>query len=111
MNIAITSSFLIFESKHIPSRNAGFCIGIGVIYGFSIDSKNNNITLVRWDYLVIVIDMKKNDMDTDIERYNTTTGLEAKDKRLKENISVKPIQIEPVSNLDGGRTVYIGGII
>lgn len=36
---------------------------------FSIDSKNNNITLVRGDYLAIVIDMKKNDVE-----YTPTEG-------------------------------------
>jgi len=59
-------------------------------------------------------------VDTEIDDYEgeydinpdfTGTTLETKDKRLKENISVKPIQIESVSNLEGGRTVYIGGII
>lgn len=32
-------------------------------------------------------------------------------KTLTQNISVNPIQVESVSNLSGGRTVYIGGII
>lgn len=32
-------------------------------------------------------------------------------KTLTRNISVNPIQVESVSNLSGGRTVYIGGII
>ena len=39
------------------------------------------------------------------------TTLETKNKTLKDDISVKPIQVESVSNLEGGRTVYIGGII
>lgn len=41
--------------------------------------------------------------------YGTT--LETKNKTLKNDISVKPIQVESVSNIEGGRTVYIGGII
>lgn len=32
-------------------------------------------------------------------------------KTLTQNISVNPIQVESVSNLSGGKTVYIGGII
>lgn len=39
------------------------------------------------------------------------TTLETRNKTLRENITVKPIQVESVSNLEGGRTVYIGGII
>lgn len=37
--------------------------------------------------------------------------LNTKNKTLKQDISVKPILVESVSNLEGGRTVYIGGII
>lgn len=59
-------------------------------------------------------------VDTGVDDYDgeyninpnfTGTTLETKNKRLKENISVKPIQVESVSNIEGGRTVYIGGII
>lgn len=36
--------------------------------------------------------------------------LETARKLLTDDIIVKPIQVESVSNLSGGRTVYIGGI-
>lgn len=36
--------------------------------------------------------------------------LETSRKLLTDDIVVKPIQVESVSNLSGGRTVYIGGI-
>ena len=32
-------------------------------------------------------------------------------KKMSDNITVNPIQVESVSNIQGGRTVYIGGII
>lgn len=32
-------------------------------------------------------------------------------KTLSHDITINPIQVESVSNLEGGRTVYIGGII
>ncbi len=38
------------------------------------------------------------------------TTLETAHKLLTDDIVVKPIQVESVSNLSGGRTVYIGGI-
>lgn len=38
------------------------------------------------------------------------TTLETARKLLTDDIVVKPIQVESVSNLSGGRTVYIGGI-
>lgn len=37
--------------------------------------------------------------------------LQTADKVLVNNITVNPIKVESVSNLSGGRTVYIGGII
>ena len=39
------------------------------------------------------------------------TTLQTKNTSMAENIVVAPIQLESVSNLSGGRTVYIGGII
>lgn len=32
-------------------------------------------------------------------------------KTLSHDITINPIQVESVSNIQGGRTVYIGGII
>lgn len=37
--------------------------------------------------------------------------LPTKNKTLVRDITVNPIQVESVSNIQGGRTVYIGGII
>lgn len=37
--------------------------------------------------------------------------LQTANKVLVNNITVNPIKVEYVSNLSGGRTVYIGGII
>lgn len=41
--------------------------------------------------------------------YGTTLG--TAHKLVTDNITVNPIQVENVSNLSGGITVYIGGII
>ena len=37
--------------------------------------------------------------------------LQTAQKIVTNNITVNPIQVESVSNIQGGRTVYIGGII
>lgn len=37
--------------------------------------------------------------------------LQTAQKKMPDNITVNPIQVESVSNIQGGRTVYIGGII
>lgn len=37
--------------------------------------------------------------------------LETKDKVMSDDVTIQSIQLESVSNLSGGRTVYIGGII
>lgn len=42
--------------------------------------------------------------------FNSAT-LYTANKLLMDNITVNPIQVENVSNLSGGITVYIGGII
>lgn len=39
------------------------------------------------------------------------TVLQTAQKIVANNITVSPIQVESVSNIQGGRTVYIGGII
>ena len=56
-------------------------------------------------------------VDTDIYTGQTEVNpdfvgviLETTRKLLTDDIVVKPIQVESVSNLSGGRTVYIGGI-
>lgn len=41
----------------------------------------------------------------------TAQTLETKNKQMSDDVTVKSIQLESVSNLAGGRTVYIGGII
>ena len=41
----------------------------------------------------------------------TTQTLETANRYLTDDVEVKPIPCESVSNLSGGRTVYIGGII
>lgn len=40
-----------------------------------------------------------------------TQVLETENKLLLENVEVNPIEVSRVSNLSGGTTVYIGGII
>lgn len=40
----------------------------------------------------------------------TETVLQTKDKFMKDNVSVSPIEVARVSNPSGGTTVYIGGI-
>lgn len=42
--------------------------------------------------------------------FNGTT-LQTRQKYMSDNVTVNPIQVESVSNIGGGRTVYIGGII
>ena len=37
--------------------------------------------------------------------------LQTRQKYMTDNVTVNPIQVESVSNISGGRTVYIGGII
>lgn len=37
--------------------------------------------------------------------------LNTKNKTLKDNVCVNPIDVQRVSNPSGGRTVYIGGVI
>lgn len=39
------------------------------------------------------------------------TSLPTMNKVLAQNITVKPIEVQVVSNTAGGKTVYIGGII
>lgn len=46
-------------------------------------------------------------IDPDFDRQT----LQTKQKYMTDNITVNPIQVESVSNIEGGRTVYIGGII
>lgn len=41
----------------------------------------------------------------------TETVLPTRNTVLTDNVEVKPIQVESVSNTAGGRTVYIGGIL
>ena len=38
-------------------------------------------------------------------------SLPTMNKVLAQNITIKPIEVQTVSNLAGGKTVYIGGII
>jgi len=40
-----------------------------------------------------------------------STTLQTKNTKMAKNVVVAPIQLESVSNLSGGRTVYIGGLI
>jgi len=37
--------------------------------------------------------------------------LQTAGKVLTQNVTIKPIEVQTVSNLSGGNTVYIGGII
>lgn len=37
--------------------------------------------------------------------------LQTRQKYMTDNVTINPIQVESVSNIEGGRTVYIGGII
>lgn len=49
--------------------------------------------------------------DTTVDPDFTGTVLQTAQKIVTNNITVNPIQVESVSNIQGGRTVYIGGII
>ena len=58
------------------------------------------------------------DYDTPVYTGETTVNpdfigrvLQTAQKTVMNNIVVNPIQVESVSNIQGGRTVYIGGII
>ena len=62
--------------------------------------------------------IKVTDYDTPVYTGETTvdpdftgTVLQTAQKIVTNNITVNPIQVESVSNVQGGRTVYIGGII
>jgi len=37
--------------------------------------------------------------------------LETKDKKMRDDVTVNPIMVSRTTNLSGGTTVYIGGII
>lgn len=49
--------------------------------------------------------------ETSVDPDFTGTVLQTAQKIVTNNITVNPIQVESVSNIQGGRTVYIGGII
>ena len=49
--------------------------------------------------------------ETTVDPDFTWTVLQTAQKIVTNNITVNPIQVESVSNIQGGRTVYIGGII
>lgn len=51
------------------------------------------------------------DGDTEIKPDFVGKVLQTAQKKLLSDITVNPIQVESVSNIHGGRTVYIGGII
>lgn len=51
------------------------------------------------------------DGDTEINPDFVGKVLQTAQKKMQSNITVNPIQVESVSNIQGGRTVYIGGII
>lgn len=40
----------------------------------------------------------------------STQTLETRDKLLRENVTVNPIEVARVSNPAGGKTIFIGGI-
>ena len=41
----------------------------------------------------------------------TGETLETRGKMMRDDVTVKPIEVARVSNTQGGKTVYIGGII
>lgn len=49
--------------------------------------------------------------ETTVDPDFTETVLQTAQKIVTNNITVNPIQVASVSNIQGGRTVYIGGII
>lgn len=59
----------------------------------------------------IYVDVDVYDGTYDVSPDFAGVTLNTKNKTLKKDISVRPIQVESVSNIEGGRTVYIGGII
>lgn len=59
----------------------------------------------------IVPDVDVYEGQTQVEPDFDGVTLETDHKYLLSDITVKPIQVEVVSNTSGGKTVYIGGII
>lgn len=57
------------------------------------------------------VDVDTYDGSYEVEPKFEGQTLETKNKTLTDDISVKAIEVQSVSNLSGGRTVYIGGII
>lgn len=47
----------------------------------------------------------------DVDPSFDTQTLATKGKAMADNVRVTPIQVERVTNLSGGKTVFIGGII
>ena len=46
-------------------------------------------------------------VDPDFERHVLGT----KSKLMRDDVTIEPIEVQRVSNMAGGRTVYIGGLI
>ena len=57
------------------------------------------------------IDVNEYEGEYEVEPDFAEQTLPTKNKTLVKDITVNPIQVESVSNIQGGRTVYIGGII
>lgn len=57
------------------------------------------------------IDVEKYDGEYEVSPAFEDCTLETKNKTLTDDILVKAIEVQTVSNLSGGKTVYIGGII
>lgn len=80
---------------------------VGYISG-SLSSAN---TLIGALTIPTYVDVDTYDGSYEVEPKFEGQTLETKNKTLTDDISVKAIEVQSVSNLSGGRTVYIGGII
>lgn len=73
--------------------NNSFVVDFGPLFEIS----GSDIEIYRGDYIV----------DPDF----TEQTLYTKDKKMLNDVTVKAIEVQRVSNTSGGRTVYIGGLI
>lgn len=73
--------------------NNNFVVDFGPLFEISA----SDAEVYRGDYIV--------------EPDFTEQVLATKNKMLTDNVTVKAIEVQRVSNTSGGRTVYIGGLI
>ena len=77
----------------------------------SIEGEVSTIAECLFGELTLPTDMPYYVGEYEINPDFVGTSLQTTGKVLTQNVTVHPIQVENVSNPQGGRTVYIGGII